>query len=403
MGEHLGGAAEGVVAVQGVSRSKDGLFDAEEDAYTKDLIAGQCRTVVLHWLIGIGLFDIFLINDYLMAPKDIVLYAVGRLCCMTPVSLLALAVAVRFRRTYEYAVCVPPIAMSAVLSFLIVSTYGSYRGWYLFGDILLMMCGSVISRARFRFALFTLSIQCLCFVYVLFRSDAIPSESVLVGSMFCLSGAVFALLTTYSLDKASRAAFSMRTQISLLVCELETAATVDTLTGLANRRGLARATDALWTVEKDCDFSVSLILIDVDKFKSFNDNYGHMAGDQCLATIAEQIKNTLRHEDAFAARFGGEELLVMLPGISLAEAQRVAERLRLAIMDAAVPHPVAAPGAVVTASMGVATATTRQCTWLELTAQADTALYKAKSAGRNCIWPPQGEYVAHRALARCAT
>ena len=222
--------------------SRLGFPPVVERAYRKQMIKGQGRSVIAHWLIGVGLYDLFLANDYLVAPDDILLYALGRLGCVTPVCVLALAAGFRFRSIYEYAICVPPLIMSAVLSILIMNTHGSYRTYYLFGDILLMMCGTVISRSRFRFTLGTVVLQFACFAFTLFHTDAVPANSLLVGMLFCTSGAVLALLTAFALEQASRMAFLMSTRIGMLNRELEAAATTDPLTGLANRRG-ARPSD----------------------------------------------------------------------------------------------------------------------------------------------------------------
>ena len=358
-----------------------------ESAYRQNLIDNQRRAVIAHLLIAVGLSDAFLINDYFVAGHDLLLYAIGRLGVTTPVCLLALAIALRYRRAYEYAVCIPTLTMSAVLSVLIFKTHGAYRTEYLFGDILVMMCGSVITRSRLRFASLTIMLQCAFYVTTVLATDVMPAVSLLVSLLFCLSGAIVSLLTAHAFEQSSRSSFLLSMRVTLLNRELEAAANTDPLTGLANRRCLAHAADGLWAPTSGDPATVSMILIDVDRFKSFNDNYGHPAGDRCLATIAKQVSSAIRAKDALAVRFGGEELLVLLPHVSLAAAQSIAERIRLAIIDARIPHPALAPDAVVTASLGVATGTTVDCTPLELTALADSALYAAKAAGRNRVWP----------------
>ncbi|HET6865387.1 MAG TPA: diguanylate cyclase [Solirubrobacteraceae bacterium] len=154
----------------------------------------------------------------------------------------------------------------------------------------------------------------------------------------------------------------------------------DPLTGMRNRRALA---DELPRIETGCQeqgtpFGVALC--DVDHFKAYNDELGHMAGDQALRAIANTIRGALRSQD-MAYRFGGEELLLVLPGAGAEEAAAAAERVRAAVEAAAMPHPTGI-GGVVTASIGVASG---EGDYGGLLARADAALYEAKRGGRNRV------------------
>jgi diguanylate cyclase (GGDEF)-like protein len=154
----------------------------------------------------------------------------------------------------------------------------------------------------------------------------------------------------------------------------------DPLTGMRNRRALA---DELPRIEAGCrehgaPFGVALC--DVDHFKAYNDELGHLAGDQALRAIANTIRGALRSQD-LAYRFGGEELLLILPGQTSEEAAVAARRVRAAVEAAAMPHP-SGIGGVVTVSIGVSSG---EADYGDLLARADAALYDAKRDGRNRV------------------
>ncbi len=160
----------------------------------------------------------------------------------------------------------------------------------------------------------------------------------------------------------------------------------DPLTGMRNRRALADELPGLEAAHREHDAAFAVALCDVDHFKAYNDELGHLAGDQALRAIAATIRGALRAED-LAYRFGGEELLLVLPGAGAEEAAAAARRVRAAVEAATMPHP-SGIGGVVTVSMGVASGTVG---YGELLARADAALYDAKRGGRNQVVMAAGE------------
>jgi len=156
----------------------------------------------------------------------------------------------------------------------------------------------------------------------------------------------------------------------------------DALTGLHNRRWLSEALEAL-VGDSDEEHPLSLLMIDLDHFKRYNDTHGHLAGDCALATTARAVAREIRAGDA-AVRYGGEELIVILPNTDSDEAVALAERLRTAVGKQVIFSKDNAPLPGVTASIGVATGTAGQDADA-LLAAADTALYRAKAAGRDQV------------------
>jgi diguanylate cyclase (GGDEF)-like protein len=159
---------------------------------------------------------------------------------------------------------------------------------------------------------------------------------------------------------------------------LEELATTDALTGLRNRRRFDTAIDAEWRRAARQKVPLALLMIDADHFKSFNDRFGHQAGDEILVGIAICISDSVRRAGDCAARYGGEEFAVLLPGLSPLQAVGVAEMIRLKVQQWS-DGPTAT-----TVSVGVASltpSTTMDCS--ELVKAADKALYAAKAGGRN--------------------
>ncbi|HET7586199.1 MAG TPA: sensor domain-containing diguanylate cyclase [Gemmatimonadaceae bacterium] len=159
-------------------------------------------------------------------------------------------------------------------------------------------------------------------------------------------------------------------------------AVIDPLTGLLNRRGFEAKLSELLESTDRYGLPTSLIMIDVDHFKTVNDSYGHDAGDAVLQGLGKVIRQTVRTLDV-VARYGGEELAVLLPGTGLREAEEAAERLRLAIGGRLVP--AGRNRLRVTVSLGVACYPRSVTERAGLVPQADRALYEAKRGGRNCV------------------
>jgi len=168
---------------------------------------------------------------------------------------------------------------------------------------------------------------------------------------------------------------------------LEQLATRDGLTGLANRRCFDETLHAEWARALRQRQPLSLLMVDVDNFKAYNDANGHLGGDECLKRIATAVSSEMRAND-LVARYGGEEFAVILPNQSLKGAAVVAERIRTRVEQLQVPNRMA-PGEHVTVSIGAATAlASPENSASDLVAIADAALYRAKHMGRNRISLP---------------
>jgi diguanylate cyclase (GGDEF)-like protein len=164
----------------------------------------------------------------------------------------------------------------------------------------------------------------------------------------------------------------------------------DALTGLANRRRFDEALEREWRRAQRESAPISLVMVDIDRFKAFNDRYGHPCGDTCLQKVAGALTGAARRPGDLAARYGGEELVLLLPGCDQAGTERIATSLRAAIEALGISHEGnARSGAVVTASLGAATlvppADPTPSSPADLVLEADRLLYEAKRTGRNQV------------------
>ena len=166
---------------------------------------------------------------------------------------------------------------------------------------------------------------------------------------------------------------------------LERLVALDGLTNIFNRRKFNEVIDMEWHRAIRDENPLSLILIDVDHFKNYNDHYGHAMGDDCLRRVANALKTGIQRSSDFLARYGGEEFGIILPNTDIAGAGKVAEDIRRAVEALGIPHACSQVAEYVTVSLGVATMKPHKdiLSPVVIIKEADNMLYKAKEEGRN--------------------
>ena len=166
---------------------------------------------------------------------------------------------------------------------------------------------------------------------------------------------------------------------------LKKQSTRDGLSGLPNRRAFDELLAQEWRRGARLGSPLSLIILDIDHFKQYNDFYGHLAGDECLRQVAKQLAKVGRAID-FVGRYGGEEFVCVLPHTDAQGAERVAERLQNSVNEINIPHEHSSAAKHITISLGVSSVTPDNSVAPEtLLAKADELLYEAKDGGRNCF------------------
>ena len=202
-------------------------------------------------------------------------------------------------------------------------------------------------------------------------------RATVIGALVAILGAAFIVLCIM-LDAQLRRRMRAESELVLL-------ARTDGLTGLNNRRSFGEVLNREWRRARRAHSIFSLLFVDVDRFKAYNDNYGHQAGDEALAAVARCIGENIRRPLDTAARYGGEEFVVLLPDTSQTGAAEIAERIRSAINGLELEH-VGSEYGCVTASIGLASWTPDQDGDPGAVIKAaDEALYYAKATGRNKV------------------
>lgn len=193
-------------------------------------------------------------------------------------------------------------------------------------------------------------------------------------------GVVFA-----DLKRATMAASDSEERYRLLASSMEALAREDALTGVANRRQFDRVLAGEWQRAMRNRGLLSLLLLDIDRFKQYNDLYGHLEGDRCLRTVIDLAAQMVHRGGDTVARFGGDEFAIVLPGIPDSAASDLAERMRRSVEQKNIEH-TGNPQRIVTISVGCATiAPNAKASITDLLAAADGALYAAKNGGRNRV------------------
>ncbi|RZK99580.1 MAG: GGDEF domain-containing protein [Rubrivivax sp.] len=210
-----------------------------------------------------------------------------------------------------------------------------------------------------------------------------------------INAAIYTLIAAYTLEHGARKEWllnriSLRQheQLEATTRHLHQLSVSDPLTGLSNRRQFEVDFDRIWAEGAASHQPVGLLIVDVDFFKNYNDRHGHPAGDRCLQQIAGILAGLASREQGWAARLGGEEFAILLPGRTLAQTMRVGQQACEDLRQARLEHGFAASAPWVTLSAGAASLVAGASGGLHgLLKAADHALYQAKSSGRNCVGP----------------
>jgi diguanylate cyclase (GGDEF)-like protein len=192
--------------------------------------------------------------------------------------------------------------------------------------------------------------------------------------------------------KAMTRIAALRARLSVANRLLSEQASRDGLTGLLNRRHMDLTLDQAWNAVCGRGQPFGLMMIDIDHFKKYNDHYGHLAGDDCLCTVAKALEGVVKRFNAdvpdsgvFVARYGGEEFAVVMPAVSSGAFHATAGAIIDAVRSLAVPHERNAEWGIVTASLGGVHVERADDDLVALFRTADARLYRAKEAGRNCV------------------
>lgn len=362
----------------------------------------RLRYCFVSGLLSLFVFNGFLIVDYLMVHDIFWLAVKLRLGVFTPAAAALLLLAWLAPKwvlrhipplMVEAIVLVSGLCAAASLAFILSTSHSPYSQYYHVGFTVVVLYGNLVQRLRFWYAVvLSLSIYAIHLGAVLMVPSSEPR--LIVPTLFLMAATVcFSLTANYAFERDERKRYLRSLRQGTLLNELGTAhqrlqklSRVDVLTGLYNRMHFQEQLQQVWQrAEHDHD-DVSIVMVDVDHFKKYNDRYGHPAGDRCLARVGEALVASVRRPADVVARFGGEEFIVLLPQTGAPMARQVAERIRRAVESQALVHEGSDTAGVVTVSVGVATLQAGgRAGATELISAADAALYRAKAQGRNQV------------------
>jgi diguanylate cyclase (GGDEF)-like protein len=220
--------------------------------------------------------------------------------------------------------------------------------------------------------------------YISKRRTAAPYIIFTFGSLFVLVVAAYTLLVLRHTGIVEKMVLERTNELRTAKQELELLTKIDSLTGLYNRRYFDEYLQQEWKRALREHTPLSIMMIDIDHFKYFNDHYGHLIGDDCLKNIAQVLLKSAQRSTDIVARYGGEEFIMILP--NTAEPLPIAEKCRTAVTELAIPHRHSPPPQIVTISIGVSSLVPKHgMDPTELIHKADMGLYKAKQLGRNRV------------------
>jgi diguanylate cyclase (GGDEF)-like protein len=348
-------------------------------------------------VVGLVIYNLFVYSSRAMFPD----VQAGVLMAQYGLSALMLVLTIG-----SYNLQLPYIWREAIFSFgtalmAVVSTWVLSQSQQLSAFscalclVLIPMFSGVAARQPFWFTCGPAVITPLAFC-LLFKPVGEVQTMVYIDDIFVIvNSTVYTLILAYTLEYGARKDWLLlqierlqREALHVATRYLHELSVLDPLTGISNRRQFEDDFQRTWAESLKARRSLAMVIIDVDFFKLFNDGYGHPAGDRCLKQVAAAISQTAQASKGLAARLGGEEFGILLPGFNMARAVQVAERICEAVRQAGIEHRYTkvAGQVTVTVSVGV-------CSMLpdagtnprSLLTNADDALYRAKHSGRNRV------------------
>lgn len=378
-----------------------GLLVFPRDLEGRFLTEGEAKRfhiMVVAGLAAIILFGGMIIGDYLMSPDVLRFAAVLREGLFPPAILIGLYVLRRLRMPAlnEWMIALAGVLAAVLEAAIVLKSESDWAVARVVQMNIIMVFTCVIARfwPAVMVAVAVAGLHGLV-VTVMPDSTGVLSSTT---TLLLVTSIAFVLYGNYKQEHDERMAFLLDAREQALHASLTQAnerltrmATTDSLTHVANRRYAESYLHECWQRAYAQGGSLSLIMLDVDYFKPYNDRYGHQAGDRCLVAVAQALSTCIRRPGDLVARWGGEEFIVVLVDADADATDAAAERLRLAVSALQLPHEGSACARHVTVSGGWATVQPHvPDAWAQLVQLADDALYGAKQAGRNRMQSAQG-------------
>jgi diguanylate cyclase (GGDEF)-like protein len=378
--------------------------DAQEHAFQQANALPRLKHFVISGAISLVNFNAFLLVDAMLVPDVLEQAVLLRLFLFTPLGAAFIWLCWRYR---SVVLTMPPWLMEAgvaaygvvaglTIAMLLHQTHSPYVYAYHAGFVAVLLYGNLVQRLRFASAVpFTVTILMIHY-HAAWTGPAMPEQVKWPMLAFVSAMAFYTLLTNHRLEHEERQRFVQLSRAQLLRgqlkdsrAQLEVVSRLDALTGVANRRGFDIHLQNIAGQQRTDGAGMALLMVDVDNFKAFNDRYGHPAGDECLRLVAKELDSRLPKSDALVARWGGEEFVLLVPGMGQEAAWSFAHELLGGIQGLGIRHDSSDAASSVTVSIGLAvwagSARSPQESLEQLVSRADEALYQAKRLGRNRV------------------
>jgi len=360
-----------------------------QDYYAKTFKNYRRASMMLALLVigAVGLLDLVVFGEY-WKTIAMVRYGLG-LPFVLIVSLFIFSK--HYERLQQVIVTNCCLFISFTATVLLLLGPDSAYPLYLAAYVLLALFAGTIARLAFKRAAMVMFLTSVGFNLLILWWRPQSVEVVASYNAYFTCGAFMALAANYYMEMSIRREFVQqkmirleRNQLKDLNAQLQRMATIDPLTGLNNRRQMENNLEAEWRRADRNKTSLSLLMVDIDAFKKYNDGYGHQAGDACLEKVARCIADSFKRSADSVARYGGEEFIVILPDTESEQAAQLALTLCQNVQNLGIKHDYSDSAPEVTLSVGVATCKpTIDQNWEALVGWADEALYEAKETGRN--------------------
>lgn len=366
-----------------------------EQRYAVDVLSGQKHEILRSGQIGLLIYCLFAWTDWLFLPRNHEIAWAIRALGIAPLMLCSFALIhhpALQRHTYR---ATAGLIVATAWSILLIQRLEitPLTVHYHTGIILVIMYVNLVLRLNFRYAAAASTLIFASYAVAIVTYPAMPLALQLNNIAVGLFASVVSLIASYLIAVEHRRHYLKSLQLKMehaqllaAQAELQALSLTDSLTGLANRRHFDSQLALQWQDAVRHQAALSVLFIDVDDFKAYNDHYGHQQGDLCLAQIAKALRLALNRPRDLAARYGGEEFVCLLPETDQVNALTVALRIQEAVAELNIPHEKSRVRPSISVSIGLASARpTQQRDANELLRQADEALYQAKGNGRNRI------------------
>ena len=366
-----------------------------EKRYHQDIFPLQQERYLKLGIWAILLYNLFIFTDWFMI-RDIYLTAwITRLGICTPLMVFALFMvnSSSLKRFINLLISILIFLVGvSIIFFLTISSHPNVIHYHT-GVILVVIFSNIVLRIPFWYAFFTSFV--ILFVYILAIPHVfqMPVEVMINSSLVIMCAIIITLIGNYRMEKDLRRDYLLtmlqmidNSKLEDANAKLEKLSLLDPLTGLANRRHFDHRLEQEIRTSMREGNPLSLILLDIDHFKLFNDNYGHPSGDNCLQQIANALKENINRPHDLVARYGGEEFVILLPYTHPDKATKLAEKIRSYVENLGIEHRYSDISSFVTVSLGISGGIIESGQdKAGLLENADKALYQAKLSGRNRV------------------